>query len=248
MTRNPILKVLFTFKRFRVKSLLIGGQASIIYGASEFSRDTDFVVLCDAGNLERIKKSLRYLKAENIYVPPLEKKYLDKGHACHFRSHCKSSRGMRIDILAKLRGCDDFEKLWKRRYMVKLPANKSIDVISLEDLVSSKKTQRNKDWFMLNNLIQNDIVLTRKPVIGKIKWWFMECRNPETLIDLAGRYRKIAERTKEARPLLKYALQGKSRDLQDALKKEELAEREKDRKYWQPLRKELEVLRRMKSI
>jgi hypothetical protein len=95
LAQNPILKVLFTFKNFKVKSLLIGGQASIVYGASEFSRDTNFVVLCDSKNIERIKKSLKSLKAENVYVPPLEKKYLDKGHACHFRCLKKDGRGMR---------------------------------------------------------------------------------------------------------------------------------------------------------
>lgn len=40
------------------KSLLIGGQACIVYGAAEFSRDTDFVVLCEAGNLARLRRAL----------------------------------------------------------------------------------------------------------------------------------------------------------------------------------------------
>ena len=48
MTPSPIRKVLFTFRRHRVRALLMGGQACILYGAAEFSRDTDFVVLCDA--------------------------------------------------------------------------------------------------------------------------------------------------------------------------------------------------------
>ncbi len=51
MTRNPILKVLFTFQRFGVKSLLIGGQACIVYGAAEFSKDSDFIIFCDEKNL-----------------------------------------------------------------------------------------------------------------------------------------------------------------------------------------------------
>ncbi len=75
MTRNPILKVLFTFRSFEVRSLLIGGQASIVYGAAEFSRDADFSVLASVENLSRLENALSDLKAENIYVPPLEKKY-----------------------------------------------------------------------------------------------------------------------------------------------------------------------------
>lgn len=43
MTPNPILKVLSTLSKHNVKSLLIGGHACIIYGAAEFSRDSDDV-------------------------------------------------------------------------------------------------------------------------------------------------------------------------------------------------------------
>ncbi|NQT23624.1 MAG: hypothetical protein HQ579_09350 [Candidatus Omnitrophica bacterium] len=68
MTPNPILKVLSIFKKHRVKSLLIGGQACIVYGAAEFSRDSDFIVLCDNDNLKRLNEALRALKAKLIYA------------------------------------------------------------------------------------------------------------------------------------------------------------------------------------
>ena len=111
LTPSPILKVLSVFRRCRVKCLLIGGQACIIYGAAEFSRDSDFVVLCDAVNLGRLKKALKLLKAVSIYVPPLQKDYLDKGHGCHFRCFAKGVEKLRIDLLAKLRGCGSFSEL-----------------------------------------------------------------------------------------------------------------------------------------
>jgi len=66
LTRNPILKVLYTFRKHRVKSLLIRGQACIIYGAAEFSCDSDFVVLCHPANLSRLQLALKELRAENI--------------------------------------------------------------------------------------------------------------------------------------------------------------------------------------
>ena len=118
MTPNPILKVLSTFKKHRVKSLLIGGQACIIYGAAEFSRDSDFAILCDNDNLKRLKEALNSLKAELIYVPPLEASYLERGHACHFRCKSKDVQGLRIDMISKLRGCDSFDKLWGRKKTV----------------------------------------------------------------------------------------------------------------------------------
>jgi len=84
MAKNPILTVLSVFLKRRVKCLLMGGQACIFYGAAEFTRDTDFCVLCDDKNLERIKTALRDLKAVQVFFPPLEVRFLRKGHACHF--------------------------------------------------------------------------------------------------------------------------------------------------------------------
>ena len=46
------------------------------------------------------------------------------------------------------------------------------------------------------------------------------------------------------RPLLELAVTGKEKDLNEALLEEEKTEREADREYWLPLKKELEQLRR----
>ena len=56
MTPNPIQTVRSTLKKHRVKSLLKGGQACIIYGAAEFSRDSDFVLLNNMENLNLLKE------------------------------------------------------------------------------------------------------------------------------------------------------------------------------------------------
>ncbi len=194
MTQNPILRVLSTFKKYKVKSLLIGGQACIIYGAAEFSRDSDFVILANEENLENLKKALRALKAEQIYVPALEVTFLERGHACHFRCKAEDVKGLRIDIIAKLRGCDSFDNLYKRKEIVSLKAGATIDVIGLRDLVLSKKTQRDKDWLMLKRLVENDIILHKdKPRHGQLKWWFLEARTPEILVALSRKYPKMVK-------------------------------------------------------
>jgi hypothetical protein len=48
---NPIRKVLSTSRNYEVRALSMGGQACVFYGATEFSRDTDFAILADAQNL-----------------------------------------------------------------------------------------------------------------------------------------------------------------------------------------------------
>ncbi len=50
----------------------MGGQACVFYGAAEFSRDSDFAILADSENLDRLRGALRELKAEVIAVPPFE--------------------------------------------------------------------------------------------------------------------------------------------------------------------------------
>ena len=245
MTPNPILKVLSTFRKHKVKSLLIGGQACIIYGAAEFSRDSDFVVLSNSGNLARLEGALTELKAEPVYFPPLKMEYLERGHACHFRCRAKDVQGLRIDIISRMRGCDIFEKLWERRKTIRLKkSGGAIDVIGLTDLVRSKKTQRDKDWFMLKQLVENDIILNKaNPPKEKIKWWLLESRNADTLIKLAEKYHAIAEGCAKGRPLLKSAIAPNAQNLNLRLYEEELKERQEDIKYWEPLRKELETLR-----
>jgi hypothetical protein len=70
----------------RVSALPMGGQACVIYGAAEFSRDTDFAILANAANLGRLQKALAELQAESIAVPPFELKYLRRGAST--RRHC----------------------------------------------------------------------------------------------------------------------------------------------------------------
>jgi hypothetical protein len=227
---------------------LIGGQACIIYGAAEFSRDSDFVILATRDNLERLQKALGYLRSEPVYFPPLKTEYLERGHACHFRCCAKDVRGLRVDVLSKLRGCERFDRLWARRKTVKIKGTGSINVISLRDLVQSKKTQRDKDWLMLKRLVENDMALGKDdPENAQIRWWLNECRSAELLAELAKRYPKETKETAASRPLLKRAIGlPDMQKLISELQCEEMIERQKDIEYWDPIKKELETLRHKK--
>ena len=244
MTPNPILKVLSVLNKYKVKYLLIGGQACIIYGAAEFSRDSDFVILSTPDNLARMHTALKAMKAKPIYVPILNEKYLNTGHACHFRCGIIDVQGLRIDVMAKLRGCDEFSALWKRRKQLSLKTGGILNVISLQDLVISKKTQRDKDWLMLKRLVANDIILKKyKASLDRIKWWLGECRNVDMLIKLAKKYRFLSKKMAKERPLISSAIKGDKDELLTKLNREEAKERKKDTAYWLPLKKELETLR-----
>jgi len=244
LTLSPILKVLSTFQKQKVKSLLIGGQACIVYGAAEFSRDSDFVVLASPANLKALSGALKVLKAVPVYYPELTIHYLLKGHACHFRCGARGVEGLRVDIMSKLKGCDAFGKLWARRNRVKISGLGAIDIISLKDLVQSKKTQRDKDWFMLSRLVENDIFINEgSGSAAKVNWWLAQCRVPETLARLCSDHPGQARGGIVRRPLLREAVKNNLKKLSELLKKEEAEERAKDLNYWLPLKKELEKLR-----
>lgn len=109
----------------------MGGQACVLYGAAEFSRDTDIAVLASQKNLELLKGALQELQATRIAVPPFEISYLQKGHAVHFRSYHPEAERIRIDVMSVMRGVESFERLWERRVRVDFSPGEGVDLLSL---------------------------------------------------------------------------------------------------------------------
>ncbi len=241
---NPIHKVLSTLTSHNVQCLLIGGQACIFYGAAEFSRDTDLVLLATTDNLQRLAEALAELQAVRIAIPPFAAEYLERGHAVHFRCAHPEAAGMRIDLISKMRGVDPFERLWRRRTTVVVDPGESYEVISLPDLVRSKKTQRDKDWPMVRRLLEASFAQnSQAPTPEQVEFWLLEGRTPAVLRAVAGAHHDVALRLQVMRPLLKRETLLNDAALEQALRTEEEREREADRAYWKPLREELERLR-----
>ncbi len=231
----------------RVRALLMGGQACVFYGAAEFSRDTDFAILADAANLARLRKALADLQAEPIAVPPFALKYLKRGHAIHFRCQHPEALRMRVDVMSKMRGVDSFAKLWRRRTTIELPDRTKCDLLSLPDLVQAKKTQRDKDWPMIRRLVEAHYFSHQtKPHAAQIKFWLLELRTPQLLLEVAQAHPALARQLMNKRPLIQHAIAAKLPPLERALLAEEHGLRAEDKCYWLPLLKELEQLRHAK--
>jgi hypothetical protein len=237
-------RALSTIEKRRVRALLMGGQACVLYGAAEFSRDADIAILATPANLQRLRLALRDLAAHVIAVPPLDLKYLKKGHAVHFRCQNPEVANLRIDVMTKMRGVDSFQKLWRRRTILTFPDGMRLDLLSLPDLVQTKKTQRDKDWPMIRRLVEANYFGNRnKPNARQILFWLRELRTPELLVEATELWPARSIRMSRQRPLLKLALAREVDALSAALRDEEQKEREVDREYWRPLRLELEALR-----
>jgi hypothetical protein len=231
-----------------VRALLMGGQACVSYGAAEFSRDLDLAIVASLRNIAALRKAMVDLHAEVIAVPPFDLKYLRKGHAVHFRCHHREVEGLRVDVMSRMRGVDSFERLWSRRTTIELPGGTTFYLLSLPDLVQAKKTQRDKDWPMIRRLVEADFFERRETATAAdIRFWLSELRTPELLVAVAASHRERCRRLFAKRPCLELALRGDEAALGPALAVEESREREADRRYWEPLRRELETLRHKKG-
>lgn len=227
-----------------VRALLMGGPACVSYGAAEFSRDIDLAIVASLRNIEALRKAMVDLHAEVIAVPPFDLKYLRKGHAVHFRCHHPEVEGLRVDVMSRMRGVDSFERLWSRRTTIEVSGGTTFDLLSLPDLVQAKKTQRDKDWPMIRRLVEADFFERREAATAAdIRFWLSELRTPELLVAVAAFNPDRCRRLFAERPLLDLALRGDESALGPALAVEETREREADRRYWEPLRRELETLR-----
>jgi len=246
--QNPILKVLSTLTVHRAEHLLMGGQACVLYGAAEFSRDTDIAVLAEPDSLQRLASALEELHAERIAVPPFSAEFLRRGHAVHFRCQHPDALGMRVDVMAVMRGVAPFPELWERRTTLEDISGMRIEILSLPDLVQAKKTQRDKDWPMIRRLIEAHFARHREqPTSRQVLFWLRESRTVPMLLTLARQHPDLLANIVAERPLLALARSHHEAELAEALGAEEKREREIDREYWAPLRRELEQLRHNRS-
>ena len=244
MNRNPILKALSSMRKSGARTLLMGGQACVFYGAAEFSRDLDLLILADPANFNRIRSALADLNAQPIAVPPFDAGFLSRGHAVHFRCQRDDVKGLRIDLMSVLRTGANFEDMWDRRTTIEIEGA-PVDLMALEDLVNAKKTQRNKDWPMISRLMERSY-FTRDAIVTVelAGFWMRELRTAELLIEVSVAWPEIAQAVQSERPAVRAAVEGDVSRVAVALEEEERAERSRDREYWEPLKKELEQARR----
>jgi hypothetical protein len=144
--------------------------------------------------------------------------------------------------MTKMRGVASFQRLWTRRTTIEVDGS-IIELMGLPDLVQAKKTQRDKDWPMIRRLVEVNYFANREtPTKNQIQFWFLELRTPQLLIELSQQTR-ISPQLLRQRPLLNALKNEDESLLAKLLIEEEEQVRDADRRYWMPLKKELETLR-----
>jgi hypothetical protein len=242
---TPIRQVLFTIQTTGTRALLMGGQACVFYGAAQVSKDVNFLIHSEQENFEALHLALRQLDAKRIAIPRFNPALLEKGHAVHFRCTAPVVEGLRIGIMTRLRGMSSFDLLWERRTVVAGDNDDVFNLLSVPDLVEAKKTQRAKDWPVIDALVSIHYRGNRHhPTAEWIDFWLKEARSAELITDLTRRFPQETARLLAVRPLLTLARDGDMPSLRAALDAEVRAEQEKDRQCWEPLKREMEAFRR----
>lgn len=101
---------------------------------------------------------------------------------------------------------------------------------------------------MIRRLVEADFFERREAATAAdIRFWLSELWTPELLVAVAVSNPDRCRRLFAERPFLDLALRGDESALGLVLALEESKEREADRRYWEPLRRELETLRHPKG-
>ena len=228
-----------------VQALLMGGQACVFYGAAQVSKNVDFILLSGSENFTQLHAALAQLQARRIAIPRFDPAALDRGHAVHFRCAAPGVEELRVDVMTRLCDLPDFATLWERRTVFQDAAGTEFHLLSIPDLVQAKKTQRSKDWPVIELLVTiHHRENAAAPRADWIEFWLREALTPELLRDLALRFPAETRALLLARPLLAHAFTGDFDALRAALDAEVRAEQAKDRAYWEPLKREMEQFRR----
>ena len=201
---SSIRTVLGAIREARVQALLMGGQACILYGAAEFSRDTDIAIVADADNLARLADALRMLRATVTAIPPFTSEVLDRGHAVHFR--CAAADNTRLDVMARMRNVAPFAEIWERRTTSRLADVGDIEVLGLADLVACKKTRRSRDWPMVQRLVDVHFAgFAHEPTDERLRFWLRELRTPALLLDAVALAPALSREVAAERPSVRAA-------------------------------------------
>jgi hypothetical protein len=159
-----------SFDRHGVRYLLISGQASVLYGAADFSEDVDVWIDPSARNVARFLRALAGLDA-TVYsglTPPMTRRNVDRGHGFHFIVP-DEGEPLYLDVMPRPPRVGSFAAAYRRRRVMESSFGR-VDVVSVEDLVELKKTRRLSDYDVITNLVARRVREEAVPSRALLEW------------------------------------------------------------------------------
>ncbi len=155
-----------SFERSGTDYLLIGGQASILYGAATFSEDVDVWVRPDRANLARLVRALSACRARvRSLTPPLTERHVRAGHGFHFVLPGPEY----LDVMGVPPRVGTFAQARRRAVSLRSPWG-DVPGVCIEDLVRLKRTRRHADYDVISNLVRIRIAPEAHPSRPLLRW------------------------------------------------------------------------------
>lgn len=247
------MRALFrAFKRARVRTLVISGQAGVLYGATHFTQDLDLWIEPTGANLRRVVAALARLRAR-VYklTPPLEISFLRRGHGFHFLVPQAGGPPLYLDLMGRPPRVGSFAAAYRRRERIRTPWGE-LPVVSIEDLVEIKKTNRPDDYEVIGRLALIRLARERRARPALVRWALENIFRAEDLWEAVERHGAALKGRgfpAAARPFLAPLRRGRAPTLRElaaasraaALQAARLQAR--GRAYWLPRLAELRRLR-----
>lgn len=245
-----------SLERRGVRFLLISGQASVLYGAAEFSEDVDLWVEPGAANVGLLAKALHDCGAK-VYklTPPLLPAHFRRGHGFHFLVPNDDGGPRYLDIMGRPPRVGAFTASFRRSQAMS-SAWGTVPVVDVPDLVELKKTRRLGDYDVISNLVRGRLQAKgTRPTARLLAWGLansFRASDAAWILESWPKARGIA--AKSGRPGVQTLLRewrpgrpleaGSEARIQAAMTTEIALLQRKDFTYWSPIIGELREMRR----
>jgi hypothetical protein len=154
----------------RVRYLVISGQASVLYGAAHFSEDLDLWIDPAPSNVASFLRTLCSLGARvRKLTPPLTRRHLLRGHGFHFEVPEPGAPETYLDVMGQPPRVGRFAAAWRRAERMSTSWG-NLPVVSIEDLVRIKATNRPADYEVITRLALIRLGRQERPSARLIRW------------------------------------------------------------------------------
>lgn len=126
------LKLYKSLNKHRVRYLIIGGVATIVYGVPRTTLDIDIFIEPSLQNAEKLLKAFKDADLGTASLTTSQK--LINNELTVFEDY------IRLDVFTKVKGIQ-FKRAWNRRVIKKIESI-PIKFASLKDIISSKKASK----------------------------------------------------------------------------------------------------------
>lgn len=154
----------------RVDFLPIGGQAAILYGAAQFTRDLDLWIRPTAANLSALVRALHAVRARvHKLTPPLTLEHVRRGHGFHSVVPQPGALPAFVDVRGHPPRVSTYAAARGRASFFATPWGR-LPVVAIPELVESKKTNRPGDDDVILRRARLRLASLPSPHASRLRW------------------------------------------------------------------------------